>query len=125
MFVPTIDHVSLNVADLERTIAFYGALGFSRVERWEFEGQPGADVIDPLTGARLELATDADGARADGRLAHLSLVVEDIDAAHEVVVARGRYAEDVVTRPSGARTFDGRDPDGTLIEFRSGPLRPS
>jgi catechol 2,3-dioxygenase-like lactoylglutathione lyase family enzyme len=118
--VTGLDHIVLNVADVERSLGFYlDELGLepARVEEWR-AGQV------PFPSARIDagtiidlLAADRSGVNAD----HFCLVVEamDFDALKE----SGRFP--VVDGPDkrfGARG-DGvslyiRDPDGNTVELR-------
>jgi catechol 2,3-dioxygenase-like lactoylglutathione lyase family enzyme len=118
--VTGLDHIVLNVADVERSLGFYlDELGLEpvRVEEWRVGQAPfpsarvdGGTIIDLL-------AADRSGVNAD----HFCLVVEamDFDALKE----SGRFH--VVDGPDkhfGARG-DGvslyiRDPDGNTVELR-------
>jgi catechol 2,3-dioxygenase-like lactoylglutathione lyase family enzyme len=110
----------LNVADVERSLAFYGdelGLVAERVDEWRRGEVAFPSVrIDARTIIDL-LATGRSGVNVD----HLCLVVEPVDLG--AVKASGRF--DVVDGPgvrSGARG-DGtslyvRDPDGNTVELR-------
>jgi catechol 2,3-dioxygenase-like lactoylglutathione lyase family enzyme len=118
--VTGLDHVVLNVADVERSLAFYcDDLGLApeRVKEWR-----GGEVLFP--SVRVDestiidlLATPRTGENAD----HLCLVVEPVDL--EAVKVSGRF--EVVDGPAtrfGARG-DGtslyvKDPDGNTVELR-------
>jgi len=118
--VVDVDHVVLNVADVERSLAFYcGELGLApvRVEEWR-RGEV------PFPSARVTAATIIDlfatprtGVNAD----HLCLVVEPMDL--DALAVSGRFT--VVDGPGrrfGARG-DGTslyilDPDGNTVELR-------
>jgi catechol 2,3-dioxygenase-like lactoylglutathione lyase family enzyme len=118
--VVALDHVVLNVADVERSLAFYcDELGLApeRVEEWRrgevFFPSVRVDertIIDLLAAPRTGQNTD-----------HVCLVVEPIDLA--AVAASGRF--EVVDGPAtrfGARG-DGtslyvKDPDGNTVELR-------
>jgi catechol 2,3-dioxygenase-like lactoylglutathione lyase family enzyme len=118
--VTGLDHVVLNVADVERSLAFYcDDLGLSpeRVEEWR-----GGEVLFPSVRVDAStiidlLATPRTGENAD----HLCLVVEPVDL--EAVKVSGRF--EVVDGPAtrfGARG-DGtslyvKDPDGNTVELR-------
>jgi catechol 2,3-dioxygenase-like lactoylglutathione lyase family enzyme len=120
LHVTGLDHVVLNVADVERSLAFYcDELGLApeRVDEWR-RGEvffPSVRV-DAHTIIDL-LATPRTGENAD----HLCLVVEPVDL--EAIKASGRF--DVVDGPAtrfGARG-DGtslyvKDPDGNTVELR-------
>jgi catechol 2,3-dioxygenase-like lactoylglutathione lyase family enzyme len=118
--VIALDHVVLNVVDVERALEFYcGQLGLApdRVEEWR-RGEV------PFPSARVDDHTIIDlldAPRSGENCAHVCLVVEPVDL--DAVKASGRF--DVVDGPatrSGARG-DGtslyvRDPDGNVIELR-------
>jgi catechol 2,3-dioxygenase-like lactoylglutathione lyase family enzyme len=119
-----LDHIVLNVADVERSLAFYcGELGLEplRVEAWRR-----GEVFFP--SARIDAATLIDllGIERTGENAnHVALVVAD-GTDLEAVAESGRF--EVVDGPDqrfGARG-DGtalyvRDPDGNTVELRSYP----
>jgi catechol 2,3-dioxygenase-like lactoylglutathione lyase family enzyme len=118
--VTGLDHVVLNVADVERSLAFYcDELGLApdRVEEWR-RGEilfpsvrvDGSTIIDLLAAPRT-------GENAD----HLCLVVDPVDL--DVVRASGRF--EVVDGPAtrfGARgngtSLYVNDPDGNTVELR-------
>ena len=119
-----LDHVVLNVADVERSLAFYcGELGLApeRVDEWR-RGEilfPSVRV-DARTIIDL-LAVPRTGENAD----HLCLVVEPIDL--DALKASGRF--DVVDGPAtrfGARgngtSLYVQDPDGNTVELRYYPV---
>jgi catechol 2,3-dioxygenase-like lactoylglutathione lyase family enzyme len=118
--VTGLDHVVLDVADVERSIAFYcDELGLApeRVEEWRRGEVLFPSVrVDATTIIDL-LAAPRTGENAD----HLCLVVEPVDL--DAVKASGRF--EVVDGPAtrfGARG-DGtslyvKDPDGNTVELR-------
>jgi catechol 2,3-dioxygenase-like lactoylglutathione lyase family enzyme len=118
--VTGLDHVVLNVADVERSLAFYCdelGLAAERVDEWRRREVPFPSVrVDATTIIDL-LAVARTGENAD----HLCLVVEPVDL--DAVKASGRF--DVVDGPAtrfGARG-DGtslyvKDPDGNTVELR-------
>jgi catechol 2,3-dioxygenase-like lactoylglutathione lyase family enzyme len=118
--VTALDHVVLDVADVERSLAFYcDELGLApeRVEEWRRGEVLFPSVrVDAHTIIDL-LAAPRTGVNAD----HLCLVVEPVDL--EAVKASGRF--EVVDGPAtrfGARG-DGtslyvKDPDGNTVELR-------
>lgn len=118
--VTGLDHIVLNVADAEKSLAFYRyELGLEgvRVEEWRT-----GDV--PFPSVRLDESTIIDLfelPRTGENLNHFCLVVEPMD--FEQIKASGRF--DVIDGPGkrfGARG-DGtslyvRDPDGNTVELR-------
>jgi len=120
LHVVALDHIVLNVADVERSLAFYGGeLGLvpERVDEWRRGEVPFPSVrVDAHTIIDL-LAAPRTGENSD----HLCLVVEPTDL--DAVKASGRF--EVVDGPAtrfGARG-DGtslyvKDPDGNTVELR-------
>jgi catechol 2,3-dioxygenase-like lactoylglutathione lyase family enzyme len=118
--VVALDHVVINVADVERSLAFYcGELGLQaeRVEEWRRGDAPFPSArVDDHTILDLLLAP-RDGENVD----HVCLVIAPIDL--DALAASGRFR--VVDGPairSGARG-DGTslyvsDPDGNTVELR-------
>jgi catechol 2,3-dioxygenase-like lactoylglutathione lyase family enzyme len=115
-----LDHVVLNVADVERSLAWYcDELGLSaeRVDEWRRGEVLFPSVrIDETTIIDL-LRTDRTGQNVD----HVCLVVEPTDL--DALAASGRF--DVTAGP--ARLFGARgegvglyvrDPDGNVVELR-------
>jgi catechol 2,3-dioxygenase-like lactoylglutathione lyase family enzyme len=118
--VTGLDHVVLNVADVERSLAFYcGELGLApeRVVEWRR-----GEVLFPSVRVDAHTIIDLLAAPRTGENAdHVCLVVEPLDL--DAVKESGRF--DVVDGPAtrfGARG-DGtslyvRDPDGNTVELR-------
>ena len=115
-----LDHIVLNVADVERAVAWYvNELGLEPVRLDEFRR---GEVLFP--SARIDAGTIIDflGTAPTGtNVDHLCLVIEPTDL--DALVASGRF--DVASGPSevfGARgtgrSVYVRDPDGNLVELR-------
>ena len=116
-----LDHIVLNVADVERSLAWYtGMLGLEgeRVDEWRAGDAPFPSVR-VSAGCIFDLfASDRTGENVD----HLCLVVDpdDVDA----IATDSRF--DVIEGPVprwGARGMGRsvyvRDPDGNTVELRS------
>ncbi|MBY8885424.1 VOC family protein [Streptomyces sp. PTM05] len=122
MRVIAFDHLVLNVADVERSLAFYtGPLGLEpvRVREWRAGDAPFPSVrVSPTTIIDLVRTPDqAKGSNVD----HICLVVEPLD--WQEVVDSGVFT--VVDGPGerfGARgtavSLYVRDPDGNTVELR-------
>ena len=115
-----LDHVVLNVADVERSLAFYcGELGLApeRVDEWR-RGEILFPSVRVDAGTIIDLlAVPRTGENAD----HLCLVVEPLDL--DALKASGRF--EVVDGPAtrfGARgngtSLYVKDPDGNTVELR-------
>jgi catechol 2,3-dioxygenase-like lactoylglutathione lyase family enzyme len=137
-----VHHVGLQVADIERAGEFYRhALGASwLVLPLTFEGR-GAEQAMGAEGVRLRLAMVGIGDAAielfqflapaipewarrprEGRLPHLAVQVEDVDAALErVESAGGRRLWPAVDRFGAARVIYVTDPDGNVVELLDRP----
>ena len=118
--VTGLDHLVLNVADTERSLAFYvGELGLEpdRVEEWRR-----GEVFFP--SVRLDATTIIDllqHTRDGSNVDHFCVVVEPMDLT--ALAASGRF--DVVDGPDQRYGAQGngtslyvRDPDGNVVELR-------
>lgn len=138
--VRRVSHVGVCVSDVERSIAFYrDGLGFQPVHELRVEGEP-SDTLLKLRDVRLHAVyLERDGVRIellhyqspksparapvrsmnDLGFTHLSVVVDDIDAALEPLEAAGATIERDTRIRFGDRTVAAmiRDPDGLLIEL--------
>lgn len=120
MRVTAFDHLVLNVADVERSLAFYcGPLGLEpvRVDSWRAGEVPFPSVrVSPTTIIDL-----VQGVREGSNVDHLCLVVEPLD--WQKVIDSGEFT--VVDGPGprfGARgegqSLYVSDPDGNTVELR-------
>lgn len=119
-------HIGLRVADLDRSLAFYTAVGY------EVVGSVPETGIGHLTMLKLpgdefvsiELVHDPDvGPVVGNRLSHLVVQVASMDAALAELAARGVDADEP-TSPDGSadfRTTMITDPDGNRIELVQWP----
>lgn len=120
-------HLGLRVADLDRSLAFYTALGY------EVVGEVPETDLGHLTMLKLpsdefvtiELVHDFHGAPVDTdtRLSHLVIQVESMDATLAALAVRGIDAESP-TSPDGSDDFRTTwivDPDGNRIELVQWP----
>ncbi|SHK52934.1 lactoylglutathione lyase [Pseudonocardia thermophila] len=137
-------HVGIQVADLDRSLAFYqGLLGFELVTRQvrnepyvgEVTGYPGAELhfahLRPPGGrVRLELTeyrgverTPVDTGTANPGTAHTCYVVDDVEAVHARLLAAGvRPVSRTVVSPTvgvaaGGKVVYVQDPDGVRVEL--------
>ena len=116
-----IDHLVLNVADVERSVAWYvERLGFEplRLEEWRRGEVLFASVRLTDTFIIDLFANERSGANVD----HVCLVVDPLDL--DALAASDEF--DVVSGPSevfGAqgmgRSVYVRDPDGNVVELRN------
>jgi cytokinin dehydrogenase len=128
MSIVALDHIVLNVSDVERSLAFYTerlGLPAERVEAWR-KGEL------PFPSVRINQATIIDLVKAAAapserqlNLAHFCLVTDaaDLDGLAAGLTAAGVAIEVGPVLRSGARgnarSIYFRDPDDNLIELRT------
>jgi len=121
--VTGLDHLVLDVADVERSLAFYvDQLGLTpmRVDEWRR-----GEILFP--SVRIDATTIIDllaGAPTGENVNHFCLVVDPVDL--EALAASGRF--EVVDGPGirfgaqgNATSLYVRDPDGNTVELRHYP----
>jgi cytokinin dehydrogenase len=128
MGVCALDHIVLNVEDIERALAFYGsALGLpaERVEAWR-SGKVRFPSLRINESTIIDLVAEppAEGGTRSN-LAHFCLVTDstDLEAATQQLAQAGVAIEQGPVVRSGARgnalSIYFRDPDENLIELRT------
>ncbi len=120
-----LGHIALNVSDLDRSLAFYTALGFPEMLRLlNDKGDPWIVYLRVSDGLYLELFPNGQGDQVPGPgqtgLAHLCLTSSDLNATE----AGLREAGIALSQPrKPGRGVDGNrgmwidDPDGNRIEI--------
>ena len=115
-------HTCYRIGEIDRSVAFYEALGFEEVGRMPirdeainvFMGLPG-------DGARLELTYNhgVDSYELGTGYNHIAITVEDIDARLAELGKQGIEPEKppYTVREGGSRLCFVRDPDGYRIEL--------
>ena len=116
-----IDHVALNVADLEKSVAFYsGVFGFEEIPA----AAPGRRWMSLGKGIQLHLLGDRTQPVADNKSVHLALTSDNLDPIMTQLKSRGvtwsdfagNVGEVSTRRTDGVRQIFFRDPDGYWIE---------
>ena len=111
-----LDHVGLNVSDLEKSRRFYrDVIGLKEIPRPGFDF-PGAWF---RIGQHQELHLIGRKASGDGRFkeCHFSMCVESVVNASEHLAEMGLAHGGPRRRPDGAWQIDLADPDGHRIEL--------
>ena len=117
-------HTCYRIGEIERSVAFYGKLGFEEVGRMPigdeainvFMGMPGGDPILELTHN-----FGVDSYDHGTGYNHIALAVDDLDATLERLAGEGIEPEKPPYRPGGRteghRIAFVRDPDGYRVEL--------
>ena len=122
--VVALIHTNYRITDIERSVAFYRALGFEEIRRMPirdeavnvFLNQPG-DGESP----RLELTYNfgVDRYELGTAYGHIAISADDLDATLVQLAAQGIEPErpPYTIRDGGSRICFVRDPDGYRIEL--------
>jgi len=119
-------HIGIVVGDLERSTAFYHALGFTTVSNLPFGDGSRAIRFIALGDFQLELfwyaETPATPPHAEGKqmgFRHLAMETDDVVAVLGELRALGLVGEEAEVNhvPAGYKLLFLHDPDGTEIEI--------
>lgn len=118
--------VELHVADVERSLAFYEALGFRVERRWEDWirlDRDGADLVlfgDAYVRGHEHYFTPHIDRAPRGVGVEIVIEVDDVDAVLAAAIAAGLdIVKPMQDRPWKARDFRLADPDGYFLQFTS------
>ena len=99
MITPGIDHIALTVPDLDQQIdRLTSAFGMVVESRFEFF----ALLSDPASGLKIELSRSED---SDVHFRHFGFRADDVDGAHEGLVASGMETSTAPHRRDFARMY--------------------
>ena len=121
-----IAHIGIRVHDLERSVAFYAVLGFTKTAG-PIGPEPVA-ILDHPSGVEINLVLNAPSATAPNILmdvpekhpgiTHIALHVPNLDAARATIEAAGiSLSGGPIQFGPKARGFFVRDPDRNVIEL--------
>jgi lactoylglutathione lyase len=120
--VPALIHTCYRVLDLDRSVAFYEALGFEEVGRLPIRDEATNVFMGlPGDGARLELTYNHDQKdpyEVGTGYGHIAITTDDLDGALERLAANGIEPERApyTVSENGPRICFVRDPDGYRVE---------
>ena len=115
-------HTCYRIGDIDRSVAFYEALGFEEVGRMPIRDEA-INVFMGLSGdgARLELTYNhgVDSYDLGTGYNHIAVAVDQMDATLERLAQKGIEPEKppYTVREGGSRLCFVRDPDGYRIEL--------
>jgi lactoylglutathione lyase len=121
-------HLGLRVSDLERSLAFYSALGYEVVGSVPATSLGDLTMMklpdDPFVTIELVSRLPANVSTGAGRLSHLVIQVESMNVFLAGVAAAGIHPDEPPASPDGSdelRTAWITDPDGNRIELVQWP----
>jgi lactoylglutathione lyase len=120
--MPELIHTCYRIGDIDRSVAFYEALGFEEIRRMPIRD----DAINvfmglPGDGARLELTYNhgVDSYELGTGYNHIAITADDLDATLGRLAEHGIEPEKppYTVRAGGSRIAFVRDPDGYRVEL--------
>jgi lactoylglutathione lyase len=121
-------HIGLRVADLERSLAFYAALGYEVVGSVPATSLGDLTMIklpgDPFVTIELVSRSPAGASSGGNGLSHLVVKVESMDAVVAELAGAGIDLDEPPVSPDGSGEFWTAwitDPDGNRIELVQWP----
>jgi lactoylglutathione lyase len=120
--MPELIHTCYRIGDIDRSVAFYEALGFEEIRRMAIREEAINVFMGlPDDGARLELTYNhgVDSYEMGTGYNHIAITASDLDATLERLGEQGIEPEKPPyrVREGGSRICFVRDPDGYRIEI--------
>ena len=124
-------HTCYRITDIDRSVAFYNALGFEEVGRIPIRDEA-TNVFMNIPGdgdmPRLELTYNhgVDSYELGTAYGHIAITADDLDSTLEQLAAQGIEPEKppYTIREGGSRLCFVRDPDGYRVELIEKPKAP-
>ena len=118
MTITGMHHVSLSVADFNRSVAFYrNGLGLTEICQWDMGGTP-AIMLALDDGTIIEIFGNGSSEKEQNvRFGHIALATDDVDAAYSHALSLGATSH---MEPADA-TLPAKDPMSVRIAFVLGP----
>jgi lactoylglutathione lyase len=115
-------HTCYRIGDIDRSVAFYEALGFEEIGRMPIRDEAINVFMGlPDDGARLELTYNfgVDSYDLGTGYNHIAVTVDDMDGTLQALADKGIEPEKppYTVREGGSRLCFVRDPDGYRIEL--------
>lgn len=123
--MPELIHTCYRIGEIDRSVAFYAALGFEELRRFDLpDGATNVYLGLPGDGPRLELTKNPGvGTYEIGSgYGHIAITADDLDGTLGALAAQGIEPErpPYTVSDGGSRLCFVRDPDGYRIELIEG-----
>ena len=124
--MPELIHTCYRIGDIDRSVAFYEALGFEEIRRMPIREEAINVFMGlPDDGARLELTYNhgVDSYELGTAYGHIAITSDDLDATLGRLADQGIEPEKppYSVREGGSRICFVRDPDGYRVEIIEQP----
>jgi len=114
MKIKAVDHVHFFATDLDGSIGFYEALGFTLTSRRRHGGREAAQ----LAAGGLTVDLNQTGAADNPGYSHFAVQVDALDEAHEILRGKGYDVDGPVYNQDTERwILTVRDPNGFLVQM--------
>ena len=122
MAMPALIHTCYRIGEIDRSVAFYEALGFGELRRMGLpDGATNVFMGLPGDGARLELTKNpgVEQYEIGNGYGHIAITADDLDATLGALGEQGITPEKppYTVSDGGSRLCFVRDPDGSRIEL--------
>ena len=122
MAMPALIHTCYRIGEIDRSVAFYEALGFAELRRMGLpDGATNVFMGLPGDGARLELTKNpgVEQYEIGTGYGHIAITADDLDATLGALGEQGITPEKppYTVSDGGSRLCFVRDPDGYRIEL--------
>lgn len=118
--VTGLQHIGLPTNDMEKTLAFYTALGFALAHEADNEGERVCFL--KLKNICIEAYENGQAVGCSGAIDHIALDVDDIDTVWKLVTAAGYVPRETAPRflpfwENGVKFFNIQGLNGETVEF--------
>ncbi|HHX38010.1 MAG TPA: VOC family protein [Clostridiaceae bacterium] len=114
-----LKHITINVTELDKSIAFYEKMAGLKVQRRFKAGPAELAFLAHVDGdTEIELL-QFPNRQFSGKGMFLCFECDQLDAMHEVAASAGLNPSPIQTPDDGTRYFYVYDPDGVSVQLRS------
>ena len=112
-----IVHITINTADLEKSLAFYQDIMEMKIQRDMRQlGRPIVFLTDSADGTCVELIENPEQPYNGAGLS-IGFHVDDVESAHKLMMEKGLKPTPMTSPNPGTKFFFVNDPNGVRIQF--------